>query len=137
MRSSRGPYLGQVESRDLQSTRLFKFDPNLFPGHILLRRMAQGGHGKHCSRLDHWRIEPVRLRFHSEANLYSEVCRELRIIPRSTADIERKQITELQNIGQPFQFFCAAILSGGKLPLPEGLSFQKSGHAVTVIFRDF
>src|SRR6266571_6959031 len=98
--------------------------------------MAQRRHCEFGSWLDQYRIQRVTIRLHGEASLDSKIFRELYILLRTATDVEREKVTELQNVGEGFQFFTSVFLFCGELCLPGGFILHEPRFNLTLGFRD-
>src|SRR6266853_6478380 len=98
--------------------------------------MAQRRHCEFGSWLDQYRIQRVTIRLHGEAGLDSKIFRELYILLRTATDIEREKITELQNVGEGFQFFGSVFLFCSELCLSGGFILHETRFNLTLGFRD-
>src|SRR5579859_3991388 len=98
--------------------------------------MAQRRNSEFGSWLDQYRIQRVTIGLHGEPSLDSKIFRELYILLRTAADIEREKITELQNVGERFQFFGSVFLFCGELRLSAGFILHETRFNLTLSFRD-
>src|SRR5258708_1605271 len=104
--------------------------------------MAKSSHGKPGPRCDQRWIELESGFFRRETDADAEVFREGNTFPRAAADIERKKITKLQQVGKKFEFFAPASLLRQELLLPLGFAVEKLLDLLSLIpglgmgFRD-